>query len=363
VSAIRPLQEDDLPQVAGLCEQVLRSGSRTPSGQLVAYFERLVNHPWADPEIPSLVYVGAKGDIVGFIGSYVRRMRFDGRPIRVGLCGQLMSAPEVRNRGVGALLLRRYLAGPQDMTMTTAAAETTRIWKALGGRTSFVRSVNWVRMFRLSFMAGYALKHSGMGGVSPVVRPLASAAQLVTDRLPAISLRPPQPATRAEELTPADVVEHLLDVSSQRRVRPDYDEAFLKWMFHELTEVRSRGDLVKRLVQDRNGRVLGWYVSYFRPGDISHVVQVAAKDGDVQAVLDHLLYDAHRHGVGLLTGQLEPELFEPVMQRRCFLHPVVNFLVQARDPELLNTMLVGDAMISGMEGEWWMGYEVEPFTT
>lgn len=360
MSPIRPLQEDDLPQVAGLYELVLRSGSRTPSRQLVAYLERLLNHPWVDPEVPSLVYVDGKGCIVGFIGSHVRRLKFDGRPIRVGLCGQLMSAPEVRNRGVGALLLRRYLAGPQDVSMTTAGAETTRIWKALGGRTSFVRSVNWARVFRLSFIAGYALKRSGIAGLSPVARPLFSATQAVTDRLPAASLRPPEPSTRAEELTPQALLEHLPDVAAKRRIRPDYNEAFLNWVFHVLTEVRWRGDLIKRLVYDPSGRVLGWYVTYIRPGGISHVVQVAANEGDVQAVFDHLLHDAHRHGVGLLTGQMESALFEPVMQRRCFLHPVLNFLVESRDPELLSTVVVGDAMISGIEGEWWMGYEVEP---
>ena len=74
MSAIRPLERDDLPQVVSLYEHVARSGSRTPPPGLAAYFERtFLDHPWADPEIPSLVY--ADGDkIVGFLGSSVRRL-------------------------------------------------------------------------------------------------------------------------------------------------------------------------------------------------------------------------------------------------------------------------------------------------
>jgi hypothetical protein len=362
VSAIRPLQKDDLLQVAGLYELVMRSGSRTPPPRLADYFERLMDHPWADPEIPSLVYLDQTGRIVGFIGSHVRCLRFDGQRIRVGLSGQLMSDPDVRNRAVGALLLRRYLAGPQDMTMTTAADETTRIWKALGGQVAFLRSFTWIRVFNLGSTASYTFKRLGMTGWKPIARILLSAVQPLTDRLPTISLRVPEPATWAEDLSPRALLEYLPSVSDHLRMRPDYDEKFLSWLLQEMTEVRSRGDLVKRLVHHPNGRVLGWYVTYLQPGGISHVMQIGAKDRDVEAVLDHLFYDAQRSGVALLTGQLEPLLFEPLMRRRCLFHPVVNFLVHSRNPEIANAVLVDQAMISRMEGDGWMGHEVEMFS-
>ena len=59
MSRIRPVEPYDLPQVASLFESVMRSGGRTPPPLLAAYFERtLLDNPWADPEIPSLVYEG-----------------------------------------------------------------------------------------------------------------------------------------------------------------------------------------------------------------------------------------------------------------------------------------------------------------
>ena len=80
---VRPCRRDDLPQVAALYEAVVRSGRRSPPPRLEAYFERtFFGCPWADPEIPSLVYQGADGAILGFIGSHVRRLRAGSRTLR-----------------------------------------------------------------------------------------------------------------------------------------------------------------------------------------------------------------------------------------------------------------------------------------
>jgi hypothetical protein len=361
VNAIRPLQKNDLPEVAALFELVMRTGSRTPPRQLADYFERLLDHPWADPEIPSLVYCDQTGRIVGFIGSHVRRLRFHGERIRVGLSGQFMSHPDARSRAVGALLLRRYFAGPQDMTMTSGVGEITRIWKALGGQVAVLGSIRWVRIFNLGSTAGYALERVGKAGWKPVVRPLVSAVQAFTDRLPVVSLRVPEPVTRTEDLSAQALLEYLPSVSGHFRMRPDYDEKFLDWLFREMTEVKSRGNLVKRLVLDADGRVLGWYVAYLQPGGISQVVQIGAKERDVQAVLDHLFHDAQHSGAALLFGQLEPLLFEPLTRRRCLLHPGGNFLVHSRHPQILDAVLTGQAMISRMDGEGWMGH-AEPLS-
>jgi hypothetical protein len=356
VTAIRPLQKNDVPEVAALFELVMRSRSHTPPRQLIDYFERLLDHPWADPEIPSLVSLDQTGNIVGFIGSHVRRLRFHGQRIRVGWSGQFVSHPKVRNRAVGALLLRRYLAGPQDMTMASSVGDTTRMWKALGGQVAFLGSIRWIRIFSLGSTAGYALERLGKAGWKPVVRPLLSAAQALTDRLPAASLRVPKPTTRAEDLGAQALLEHLPSVVDHLRMYPDYDQKFLDWLFREMTAVRSRGNLVKRLVLDANGRALGWYVAYLQPGGASQVMQIGAKERDVEAVLDQLFHEAQRSGTAFLFGQLEPLLSEPLTRRRCLFHPGGSFLVHSRNPQLLDAVLTGQAMISRMEGEGWMGH-------
>src|SRR5215208_4444216 len=107
MSGVRPVDREDLPAVGDLYELVMRSGRRRAPPGLPSYFERtMLDQPWADPGLPSLVYEGPGGRLLGFIGSHVRRARLDGRAIRVRCAGQLVSDPAERRRGVGALLLR-----------------------------------------------------------------------------------------------------------------------------------------------------------------------------------------------------------------------------------------------------------------
>jgi hypothetical protein len=361
---IRPLRRADIPQVAGLYEKVVRSGSNTPAPQLNRYFERtLLDHPWVDPEIPSLVYLDEQGRVAGFIGSHVRRMTFDGRHIRVALSGQLVSDPAVRGRAAGTLLLRKYLTGPQDLTVTNAGSGTTRIWKALGGSVVHLSSVSWARLLNWSGLGETALQRAGMAAWKPMARPALSVFQAAASRIPAMSLRVPTPQTRAEDLTPQALLDHLPSVADHLRLRPAYDEAFLEWLFREMAAVTALGELTKCLVRDQRGRVLGWYVFYRKQGGIGQVLQIAAKDRDTAAVLGHLFHHAQRTGVAVLTGQLEPSLLEPLTQRWCFLHRLSgNVLVQARNPEIVNSILAGQALLSRMEGERWMGYPIQAFT-
>ena len=150
MGVIRPLQRDDIAAAAALYELVARSTTRTPPPGLVDYFERtFLDYPWADPEIPSLVHAEDDGSITGFLGSSVRRLVFDGRPIRLGVSGQLVTDPGVRSRAVGAFLMKAYMDGPQDLTLTdTASAPVRRIWEGVGGETFSLACMGWVRVFR-----------------------------------------------------------------------------------------------------------------------------------------------------------------------------------------------------------------------
>ena len=81
----------------------------------------------------------------------------------------------------------------------------------------------------------------------------------------------------------------------------------------------------------------------------------------VGAVIDHLFSHASQSGTAILQGRLEPDLFDPVRQRRCFLHYSSNVLVHSQNTNLLNAILAGDGLLTRMEGEWWMGHHVESF--
>jgi hypothetical protein len=363
---IRPLRRDDVPQVASLYEFVFRSGVRTPPPRLVSYFERtLLDHPWVDPEIPSLVYVDQHGRVAGFIGSHVRRLTLEGKPVRMACSAQLMSDPIVRSHCVGTMLLRRFLAGPQDLTVTDRATDPTRrVWTTFGGSINHLGSISWLRPVHWRSLGELSLEHVGMPVLRPVVAPALSVVQAIANRIPRLSLRVESPATLSEELTPEAVLEHLPIISEHVRLRPDYDKQYLGWLFQEMAAVKSRGQLAKRLVRDRKGRVLGWYVTYLQQHGLSRVMQIAARERDAQAVLDHLLHDAQESEVAVLVGQYDPTLMEPLRQtgRRYFIHLSGNFLVHSRSPEVLDPILQGQAMLTRMEGEAWMGHRLEAFS-
>jgi hypothetical protein len=223
VATIRPLERADLPEVASLYELVARSGSRTAPPGLATYFEEtFFDYPGGDSEIPSLVYVD-DGRIGGFLGSSVRRLVFEGRSLRLGISGQLVTEPDVRNRAAGAFLMKEYMNGPQDLTLTDTASDVVRrIWEGLGGETSQLACIGWVRLFRpFRFAGDLVARRRARPGLARVSRPLSTALDAVGAAVARGVLRAPAPDTAAEDLTPEALVEHLPAVASSFRLRPD----------------------------------------------------------------------------------------------------------------------------------------------
>jgi hypothetical protein len=365
VADIRPLERDDIPQVASLYEHVARSGSRAAPRGLGAYFaETFLDHPWFDPEIPSLVYQEQNGTIAGFLGSSVRRLLFDGSPIRACVSGQVVTEPRIRSQAAGAFLMRACLEGPQDLTLTDGASTVVEhIWARLGGEAFQIACVGWLRVFRPALfavdLAAIRRKRHALGSAN---RSLARILDAATSRVPGRLFRPPRSDALTEPLTPRGLAEHIDEVAAWTSVRPDYDEAFLKWLFREMAAVTERGRLVCRLIRDPNRVVQGWYVYYLVPGRIGHVLQIAATEHGVETVVEHLLHDAWSGGAAALQGRLEAHLREPLARRRCIFHGGGSLaLVHSRDHRLLHAIQSGRSLLTRMEGEWWMGHHLQPF--
>ena len=365
---IRPMEGTDLDAVATLYERVMRSGGATASPELRAWFERVVfDHPWVDPEIPSLVAI-EDGDVTGFLASHARRLRIDRSPGRLACSGQLVVDPTARRHATGALLLRTYLDGPQDLTITDGATELIRaMWERLGGELAHPQCLEWLKPLRPGSLAA-VLWAQQRGRSRPAG--LASAAGRAVDA--AASLPParrlertvsggsPSPtahrAARAEPLTAEGLITELPAITTRLRMCPDYDAAFVGWLLHELAAVRARGELRARMVRDDDGRALGWFAYYLVPGGLSPAVSVAAGDEpSAGAVLDTLLDDARAGGAAGLRGRLEPLLVAPVAARGCFLRYVGMALVHARDPGLVALATSRHALLTRLDGEWWMG--------
>jgi hypothetical protein len=189
-----------------------------------------------------------------------------------------------------------------------------------------------------------------MQAVAPtrmLARGIDRAAALATGRL----LAPPQVDTVAVTLTPELLLEHLDAVTEGPGPYLAYDGPWLRWLFNRLGDAPERGLPVRHLVRDANGRALGWYVYYLRPGGRSEVMQVKARRRDMGAVLDHLLRHAWEHGSAMLRGRLEPGLTALVARRRCMFWYRGGALAQSSDPELAEA-LVRHGTMTRLDNEW-----------
>jgi hypothetical protein len=363
MSPIRSLERRDLLEVARLHAGAANMAQdQAYVDRLARFFERtLFDHPWADAEIPSLVYEES-GEILGFLGSNVRRMRFDGRAIRMACSAHQLTHPRVRNKAPGALLMRRYLSGPQDLTITDGANEIVRrMWEGSGGRTVHVSCLTYLLVLRPFGLATHRLL-SGRAApaaeraVAPVAHLLDLAATRLLDRGRANN------GTKSERLTPTALLEQLPEVAEGLRLVPDYDVEYLTWLFAELGRVGdervflnrvARGPLMAELVT-RDRKVIGWYVTQLRAGGLCRVLQLAAQPRSTAAVFDRLVRRAKEAGAVGVYGRLEPRLVGPLSERRTLLHFSRGWLLaHARDDEFVDSVLRGDALLTRLDGEWW----------
>jgi GNAT superfamily N-acetyltransferase len=348
------MTDRDLPAVVALYEEVGRSGDHAPG--LEDYFRRLAASPWADPDIPSLVWDDPDAGVVASLSSHVRELRLDGHSRRLACSGQLAAAASFRGRGVGALLLRAYLRGPQDVTITDGATEEVmRIWTALGGDVMPAASIGWTTVFSpATYLSAIAKRRHRATAAVRATAPIADAVDLLAAR----RLRPHRPDGSTELLTPELFAAELPSLGATFRLLPDYDARGAAWLFGELEAVTARGRLTRALVRDDRGQILGWYIAYLKPDGISSVIHVAASPRSASAVLDHLLWDAVSAGSAGVHGRVEPHLLA-ALRGRCLLRPAEWVLVHG-SREVLAAMAYRGSLVTRLEGEWWMGHHLTP---
>ena len=349
MSTLRPMTPADVPAAAALLDRMLGSGAGPPRPAPDGFLRRsLVDDPWADPELPSLV-AAEDGRIVGMVTVGARRMRLAERDVRVAVLANLAVLPGTTGP-VGVRLMQQALRGPQDASISDTASDVARrMWIRLGGTTLPVSAIHWIRVLAPWQTAADELSRR-------LRRPGRRAAFARLDRITPgrrLFAAPPAAPAELEPLTPESLLEALDAVASRIALRPAYDAAYLRWLFGELDAVAARGQLVSRLVRRRDGRPAGWFVYHLRRGARSEVLSVAgAAEPDVELVLDQLFRHAAGHGAAALRGRLEPRLVEPLRRRRCVFWYGWPALLQTADDELARAALSGDALLTRMEGEW-----------
>lgn len=356
MTRIRSLRHDDLSQVVALYRSYLAWPNVADDDELRMAFEQVfLGQPLSDPSIPSLVFEGADGEILGFIGSLVHRMRFEQQPVRLACSSSLVVSPRARQLGAGGLLLRKYMAGPQDLTITdTAGSATERMWKRLGGSMYHLGSVTWLHLLQpLRAGVGLRLWRLGRHQWMPLARPLCRPLDAVYSRFSDIDGTSDVEGHTEEQLSPQLLIDHLRLGPQQFRLWPDYDAESLGMLFGQIGRSRSNGQLVKNFVRDARGQPLGWYIASLLPSDIYRILGLAAAPGNEEVLFRHVLHRAKDLNAAAVAGRLEPWLLE-VLPQRVMMFRRVRFLFHSRNDAICDAIRSSKALLTGLESDIWM---------
>jgi hypothetical protein len=108
---MRALEPPDLPAVSDLVRETLAVGPPAAEPALADFLPRtLLEQPWADRQIQSLVAVDAGERVVGLVGAEVRRMRLGDRTMRFAWAAHSAVNPAARRGAAGFLFAGSWSA-------------------------------------------------------------------------------------------------------------------------------------------------------------------------------------------------------------------------------------------------------------
>lgn len=362
MSQIRPLAAADIEAVAKLFQTVFRNASGTAPASLAAYLRWLyLEMPGYDPEIGPLLHVNGAGEITGFIGVNALQMRHGDRKLRAAICGSLMVRDHEADPIAGARLMRAFLAGPQDISLSETASDVSvRMWTGLRGIVLPQYSLDWVRIIR---PAAFAVEMAASR-----VKAARLFASLVPglDHLALRRVRPGQlnwTAVSGAQTPPANLVMVEIDASAfaalvepltaQFSLRPDWADGQLEAILADAAQKPGYGELYFARVDAKGGRSIGAVACYIRPGRIAQMLQILARPGQEGAVIDCLVSEAARRGAAGLRGRTQPALLDAMLGRRISFTHLASTVAHSRDEELLRACRDGELFFNGVAGENW----------
>jgi hypothetical protein len=355
MTEIRSLTSDDIPAVAKIFQKVFRNPKDAPPPGLIRCMNELFfEHPWRDPQISSKVYITPEGVIGGYIGVIPLRMNLNGRVLRAAAPTTIAVAEPARNPFAGAQLLRTFLNGAQDISVSEPINPiAVGMWEKFGARAATLESMEWVAVLR---PASFALvlaqqKFSPFRFLRALGTPLdkLAARDLAKDRhrqniqVEVINRHVPQD----------DFIPLFLNMADAYDLRPDWDEHSCKWQMDHASGNVKRGPLYRRIVSDQAGKVLGAYVYHAQPGGIAWIVQLLTYPETAAQVVDSLLTQIREAGCVAAKGRTQQRLVEPLLKRRALMFRRHSAIVHARDETLVKAVHEGRAITSGFAGETW----------
>ena len=362
MTEIRACTREDIPAIARIFQKRFRNPSRrAPNSLESCLHEIFFDHPWYDRELSTRVFVAPEGGVAGFIGVVPLHMSFRGRPVRAAVPTSLAVEDPKRYPLAGAKLMRSFLSGPQDISVSEPANDVSQaMWTRLGGHIFPSESMEWLRVLRPVGLA-LALPDSSWAGLAA---PAALAADAAIRKAAAGRFRARASGTyqRDVDVTVEQLLPYLEEFSSSYALHPRWDPATVSFMLRHAAQNTARGTLYMRVVFGRGDAPLGCYLYHGRPGKIAFVLQILGHPGGLEGVLDSLFAHADAHGSVGVKGRTELRLLEPLLRRKCIFFRRHSAMMHSRDPELVAAVASGTAVTSGLAAESWMRLCADQFT-
>lgn len=342
--------------VAALFQKTFRDSDRAAPEALEAYFaDAYLGHPWYDPDVASRVHVNDAGRVTGFIGIFPSRLALGGETYRAAIAGSLMVEEPEKEPLAGAKLLRSVVRGPQDIAISeTTNLVSQRLWEPLGGHVVASMSLDWFRPFRPASAALSVLaeRHPAAKLLSPFARigDWIGGAIVGTELVPA---KPSGKVTVDDNPTDADMIAAIDELSQSIALRPAWTASDIAWLLSHAAPKERYGLMRRAVLRSRKGELVGCFLYHGESGGTGRVLQILARPGRVDEIVDCLFDDAQRAGLAGLRGRVTPQIVEPLLTRSCvFLHRASTVIHTAR-AELMQAIVTGDALMTGLAGESW----------
>lgn len=362
MTAIRPLEQADIPAVARLFQRIFRDPRRPPPEALTGYLRRLyLDFPGRDPEINSLVHLRDDGGISGFAGAVSLPMTYRGKSLRAAVCSSLVVEDHKHDPMAGARLMKALLAGPQDISLSETASEVSAgMWTRLGGAQLPQYSLDWIRVIRpFSFLTRMA---AGRFRAADLLLPLAGTMDAVSrSRMAPDALRwsgVPRDwkgggSFKAHPITREEFADLLVSLTAHFPLRPDWTTFPLGEVLLDAEYKEEYGAATYCKVVARTGKTVGAFFYHGGPGRIGRVLQLLALPGQAEAVIDSLFAHGADRDLAGLRGRTQPALLEAMLGRRVAFTHLASTVVHARDAEIVRCFQDGEAFLNGIAGEHW----------
>ena len=352
------MDRSDVDAIVDLWQRAFERDPAASRAKVRAYFlDLFCDGPLVAADLPSLVARDDAGRITGFLGVLCRRMVHEGASIRAAVATQLIAEPGPKHAFVPFQLLRKLLAGPQDLSLSDGANDLSeRIWGRLGGQAARLYSMEWQRTLRpVESLAGrIAAKAGAPPWLGDLVAPAMEAVDSATARVRRMTPRGTRVPVPHQEASAAELCDCLLRSAQSLPLRPELEVETLDWVLRKTAESRRFGELRRVKVTDDAGAVVGCSVFFAEDRNVAQVLALGALPGHEARVVERTLQQAYACGATEARGQLDPQLTQALSDAGCrFVQYNLGVLVHSRRPGVLEAIHRGDARLTRLDGEWW----------